>query len=154
MWNEQGHCTSPYIILMFLTIFICHLILNLVNCFICTWAFTQNIERPYTLIEEEAQLRKANPVARVEKMFDLITSKLTKEPKLILCVLPERKNCDIYGRSLSKKFQGHLHMGIFYSPLVLLSNFRPLEKEVSEWIWCYHTVHFTGQGQDHRPIPN
>ncbi|KAJ1422755.1 Ribonuclease H-like superfamily [Sesbania bispinosa] len=30
-------------------------------------------------------------------MFDLLISKLTKEPKLILCVLPERKNCDIYG---------------------------------------------------------
>ncbi|KAJ1401480.1 Ribonuclease H superfamily [Sesbania bispinosa] len=55
-----------------------------------------NIERPYTLIEEESQLRKSNPVARVEKMFDLLISKLTKEPKLILCVLPERKNCDIY----------------------------------------------------------
>ncbi|TKY66352.1 argonaute 16 [Spatholobus suberectus] len=56
-----------------------------------------NIERPYTLIEEEPQLRRSNPVARVERMFDLLTSKLNKEPKLILCVLPERKNCDIYG---------------------------------------------------------
>ncbi|KAK2443088.1 Protein argonaute 16 [Trifolium repens] len=56
-----------------------------------------NIERPYTLIEEEAQMRRSNPVARVEKMFDLLTSKLTRDPKLILCVLPERKNCDIYG---------------------------------------------------------
>ncbi|KAL9298079.1 hypothetical protein ACSQ67_023975 [Phaseolus vulgaris] len=56
-----------------------------------------NIERPYSLIEEEPQLRKSNPVARVERMFDLLKSKLNKEPKLILCVLPERKNCDIYG---------------------------------------------------------
>ncbi|XP_012571791.1 protein argonaute 16-like [Cicer arietinum] len=56
-----------------------------------------NIERPYSLIEEEALMRKSNPVARVEKMFDLLSSKLTKEPDLILCVLPERKNCDIYG---------------------------------------------------------
>ncbi|RDY01709.1 Protein argonaute 16, partial [Mucuna pruriens] len=56
-----------------------------------------NIERPYTLIEEEPQLKRSNPVARVERMFDLLTSKLNKEPKLILCVLPERKNCDIYG---------------------------------------------------------
>ncbi|GAU22920.1 hypothetical protein TSUD_326930 [Trifolium subterraneum] len=56
-----------------------------------------NIERPYTLIEEEVQMRKYNPVARVEKMFDLLTSKLTRDPKLILCVLPEKKNCDIYG---------------------------------------------------------
>lgn len=63
--------------------------------------FAQNIERPYTLIEEEPQLRRSNPVARVEKMFELLTSKLTREPKLILCVLPERKNCDIYGMSFS-----------------------------------------------------
>ncbi|KAL2971795.1 hypothetical protein AAZX31_15G217400 [Glycine max] len=57
----------------------------------------KNIERPYTLIEEEPQLRKSNPVARVERMFDLLASKLNREPKLILCVLPERKHCDIYG---------------------------------------------------------
>ncbi|XP_057431156.1 protein argonaute 16 isoform X2 [Lotus japonicus] len=56
-----------------------------------------NIERPYTLIEEDAPMKKSNPVARVEKMFDLLTSKLIREPKLILCVLPEKKNCDIYG---------------------------------------------------------
>ena len=62
----------------------------------------QNIERPYTLIEEEPQLRRSSPVARVEKMFERLTSKLTREPKLILCVLPERKNCDIYGMSSSK----------------------------------------------------
>ncbi|XP_058787186.1 protein argonaute 16 [Vicia villosa] len=63
----------------------------------CGMSKGMNIERPYTLIEEDAQTRKFNPIARVEKMFDLLTSKLTKEPKLILCVLPERKNCDIYG---------------------------------------------------------
>ncbi|XP_027344511.1 protein argonaute 16 isoform X2 [Abrus precatorius] len=56
-----------------------------------------NIERPYTLIEEEPQLRRSDPLTRVDKMFDLLTSKLTKEPRLILCVLPERKNCNIYG---------------------------------------------------------
>ncbi|KOM49522.1 hypothetical protein LR48_Vigan08g034900 [Vigna angularis] len=56
-----------------------------------------NIERPHSLVEEEPQLRRSNPVARVERMFDLLKSKLNREPKLILCVLPERKNCDIYG---------------------------------------------------------
>ncbi|KAE9588939.1 putative post-transcriptional gene silencing PAZ-Argonaute family [Lupinus albus] len=56
-----------------------------------------SIERPYTLIEEEPQLRRSDPVTRVENMFELLISKLTREPKLILCVLPERKNCDIYG---------------------------------------------------------
>ncbi|RZB65908.1 Protein argonaute 16 isoform E [Glycine soja] len=63
----------------------------------CVLETPKNIERPYTLIEEEPQLRKSNPVARVERMFDLLASKLNREPKLILCVLPERKHCDIYG---------------------------------------------------------
>ncbi|KAF7826276.1 protein argonaute 16 isoform X1 [Senna tora] len=56
-----------------------------------------HIERPYTLIEEDSHLRRSSPVARVEKMFELLYAKLQKEPTLILCVLPERKNCDIYG---------------------------------------------------------
>ncbi|XP_028794671.1 protein argonaute 16 isoform X2 [Neltuma alba] len=55
------------------------------------------IERPYTLIEEDSQIRRSSPVARVEKMFELLYAKLPEEPNLILCVLPERKNCDIYG---------------------------------------------------------
>ena len=73
----------------------------------------QNIERPYTLIEEEPQLRKSNPVARVERMFDLLASKLNREPKLILCVLPERKICDIYGISLGKCFYGFFYIKYF-----------------------------------------
>ncbi|XP_061342439.1 protein argonaute 16 [Gastrolobium bilobum] len=56
-----------------------------------------NIGRPYSLIEEESTYRKSNPIARVEKMFELLKSRLNKEPELILCVLPERKHCDIYG---------------------------------------------------------
>ncbi|XP_057740880.1 protein argonaute 16 [Arachis stenosperma] len=56
-----------------------------------------NIERPYTLIEEEPLMKKSSAVARVEKMFERLTSKLTREPKLILCVLPEKKHCEIYG---------------------------------------------------------
>ena len=64
-----------------------------------TYICKQKIERPYTLIEEDAQIRRSNPVARVEKMFELLYAKLLDEPDFILCVLPERKNCDIYGKS-------------------------------------------------------
>ncbi|KAL2581612.1 hypothetical protein AAZV13_15G194601 [Glycine max] len=55
----------------------------------CVLETPKNIERPYTLIEEEPQLRKSNPVARVERMFDLLASKLNREPKLILCLARE-----------------------------------------------------------------
>ncbi|KAH7846364.1 hypothetical protein Vadar_013047 [Vaccinium darrowii] len=56
-----------------------------------------HIERPLTLTEEDQQYRRSGPIARVEKMFELIKSKLPKEPQFILCVLPEKKNSDIYG---------------------------------------------------------
>ncbi|KAH9745001.1 protein argonaute 16 [Citrus sinensis] len=56
-----------------------------------------HIERPFTLIEEDQQTRRGNPVVRVERMFELITEKLPGPPQFILCVLPERKNSDIYG---------------------------------------------------------
>ncbi|KAH7852269.1 hypothetical protein Vadar_022628 [Vaccinium darrowii] len=56
-----------------------------------------HIERPLTLTEEDQQYRRSGPIARVDKMFELIKSKLAKQPQFILCVLPERKNSDIYG---------------------------------------------------------
>lgn len=61
----------------------------------------KQIERPYTLIEEDPQSRRGSPVSRVEKMFEQMIAKLPWEPKFILCVLPERKNSDIYGIDLS-----------------------------------------------------
>ncbi|GMY09800.1 protein argonaute 16 [Fagus crenata] len=56
-----------------------------------------HIERPHTLIEEDPQLRKASTLVRVEKMFEQIQAKLPGPPEFILCVLPERKNSEIYG---------------------------------------------------------
>ncbi|KAL5794184.1 hypothetical protein ACOSP7_002778 [Xanthoceras sorbifolium] len=55
------------------------------------------IDRPFTLIEEDQQSRRASPVARVERMVEQMKSKLPGPPEFILCVLPERKNSDIYG---------------------------------------------------------
>ncbi|KAL5716047.1 Protein argonaute 16 [Ranunculus cassubicifolius] len=56
-----------------------------------------HIERPHSLTEEDSQWTKSGPVARVEKMFEKIRAKLPGPPTFLLCVLPERKNCDIYG---------------------------------------------------------
>lgn len=61
----------------------------------------KNIERPHTLIEEDQQSRRGSPLARVERMFELIREKLPGPPEFILCVLAERKNSDIYGMDLS-----------------------------------------------------
>lgn len=60
----------------------------------------QHIERPFTLIEEDQQSRRGSPVARVEKMFEQIKEKLPGPPEFILCVLPEKKNSNLYGMAL------------------------------------------------------
>jgi eukaryotic translation initiation factor 2C len=52
---------------------------------------------PMDLCEESPQLRRAPPNVRVDQMFDQMQSKLSAPPTFILCLIPERKNCDIYG---------------------------------------------------------
>ncbi|XP_057953427.1 protein argonaute 4-like [Malania oleifera] len=55
------------------------------------------IEPPFDVFEENPQSRRAPPIVRVEKMFEDIQSKLPGAPKFLLCLLPERKNSDLYG---------------------------------------------------------
>ncbi|GAA0158071.1 translation initiation factor [Lithospermum erythrorhizon] len=55
------------------------------------------VEQPFDVFEESPQFRRAPPLVRVEKMFEQIQAKLPGAPKFLLCLLPERKNCDIYG---------------------------------------------------------
>ncbi|KAL2316931.1 hypothetical protein Fmac_030807 [Flemingia macrophylla] len=55
------------------------------------------IEQPFDVFEESGQFRRAPPLVRVEKMFELIQSKLPGAPQFLLCLLPERKNSDLYG---------------------------------------------------------
>ncbi|KAI3845014.1 hypothetical protein MKW92_027683 [Papaver armeniacum] len=56
-----------------------------------------NMERPYSLIEEDNQSRRLPPIARVEAMFEQIKQKLPGPPEFLLCALAERKNSDVYG---------------------------------------------------------
>ncbi|KAL9274009.1 argonaute 4B-like protein, partial [Drosera capensis] len=55
------------------------------------------IEPPFDVFEENPQVRRAPPLVRVEKMFEQIQEKLPGAPQFLLCLLPERKNCDVYG---------------------------------------------------------
>ncbi|XP_004491186.1 protein argonaute 4-like [Cicer arietinum] len=55
------------------------------------------IEQPFDVFEENSQFRRAPPVVRVEKMFEFVQSKLPGAPQFLLCLLPERKNSDLYG---------------------------------------------------------
>ncbi|KAI4305845.1 hypothetical protein L6164_029185 [Bauhinia variegata] len=56
-----------------------------------------SIDKPFDVFEENPQFRRAPPLVRVEKMFEEIQSKLPGAPQFLLCLLPDRKNCDIYG---------------------------------------------------------
>lgn len=48
-------------------------------------------------------------MVRVEKMFEEVQSKLPGQPQFLLCLLPERKNSDLYG----KVYLGTLNMVVF-----------------------------------------
>ncbi|KAL2938774.1 Protein argonaute 16 [Bienertia sinuspersici] len=63
----------------------------------CGMSKGMDIERPYALIEENQQMKKASPLARVDAMFEKLQDKLPDQPEFILCVLPERKTSDLYG---------------------------------------------------------
>ncbi|AET00057.2 putative post-transcriptional gene silencing PAZ-Argonaute family protein [Medicago truncatula] len=54
------------------------------------------VEQPKDVIEENRQFKGEPPVFRVEKMFADVL-KLSKRPSFLLCLLPERKNSDLYG---------------------------------------------------------
>ncbi|CAL9761195.1 unnamed protein product [Musa acuminata subsp. burmannicoides] len=56
-----------------------------------------NIEEPSVFLEEDREWMRSDPIVRVEKMFKKIEAKFTGPPRFILCVLPEKKTCDIYG---------------------------------------------------------
>lgn len=49
------------------------------------------------MIEEDQHSRRASPVDRVENMFEQMMAKMSDAPSFILCVLPEKKNSNIYG---------------------------------------------------------
>ncbi|BFG20706.1 hypothetical protein CerSpe_069880 [Prunus speciosa] len=60
---------------------------------------------PYFVFQEKNQNKSYPANVRVEKMFDAILSK--EEPQLLLCILPERKNSDIYGPWKRKNLSEH-----------------------------------------------
>ncbi|KAL8028725.1 hypothetical protein ABFS82_14G176300 [Erythranthe guttata] len=55
------------------------------------------ISPPFDCFEESPNNRRSPAVVRVEQMMELIKSRLPGPPQLLLCILPEKKNCDLYG---------------------------------------------------------
>ncbi|KAM4116821.1 hypothetical protein ACB094_02G078400 [Castanea mollissima] len=58
------------------------------------------IDAPFDVFQENLWNRRAPPMARVEKMFEDIQSKLPSAPQFLLCLLPERKSSNLYGRAI------------------------------------------------------
>ncbi|MED6153788.1 hypothetical protein PIB30_105398, partial [Stylosanthes scabra] len=56
------------------------------------------IKPPLQVFEEDDRAKRDPAPVRVEKMYDRVKSKLHGPPQLLLCILPERKNSEIYGR--------------------------------------------------------
>ncbi|KAJ8747027.1 hypothetical protein K2173_013358 [Erythroxylum novogranatense] len=56
------------------------------------------IRPPVEVFEESPQFRRAPAPVRVDKMFEQIQARFPKDPpRFLLCLLPDRENCDIYG---------------------------------------------------------
>jgi hypothetical protein len=55
------------------------------------------MDQPFNVFEESPSMRRAPVSRRVDDMFEQIKSKLPGAPKFLLCLLPERKNCEVYG---------------------------------------------------------
>lgn len=82
------------------------------------------------MFEENVQNRRAPPLVRVEKMFENVQSKLPGAPKFLLCLLPERKNCDVYGNIFFFSFT-FLLLDSKCCAIIVFLTYRTLEEEVS-----------------------
>ncbi|KAK7322499.1 hypothetical protein VNO77_25880 [Canavalia gladiata] len=56
-----------------------------------------DINPPYREFQEDSRFRRDPAHVRVEKIYANVKPNLPGVPQLLLCILPERKNCDIYG---------------------------------------------------------
>uniref|UniRef100_A0A6N2K050 Piwi domain-containing protein n=1 Tax=Salix viminalis TaxID=40686 RepID=A0A6N2K050_SALVM len=56
------------------------------------------ISDPVDVLDENGQFRRAPPLVRVEKMFEQIQKAFPNSPpRFLVCLLPDKKNSDIYG---------------------------------------------------------
>ena len=96
------------------------------------YIYLQHIERPITLIEEDQHSRRASPVDRVENMFEQMMAKMSDAPMFILCVLPEKKNSNIYGLI----FFPHILFSLDPDHSCnMLSVWKRNWEEASIWLW-------------------
>nr|XP_043628262.1 LOW QUALITY PROTEIN: protein argonaute 16-like [Erigeron canadensis] len=64
------------------------------------------IDRPFSLMEEDPQNRKKGPEVRVERCL-ISFQQSSRFSDFLLCILPERKSCDLYGPWKKKCLSDH-----------------------------------------------
>lgn len=77
-------------------------------------------------------------------MFEQIQSKLPGKPQFLLCLLPERKNSDVYGWTFNLLTFSPLHLFYFcniFWLMIFISLSRPMEAEKSFWVWDCDSMH-------------
>lgn len=52
---------------------------------------------PAEIFTENPQFMREPAPVRVDKMISTMMSQFRRLPQFILCILPQKKNCDIYG---------------------------------------------------------
>jgi eukaryotic translation initiation factor 2C len=57
----------------------------------------QKVEQPFSVFEENGQVRCSPATRRADDMFEQVKTKLPGAPKFLLCAFAERKNSDVYG---------------------------------------------------------
>ncbi|KAJ4771652.1 Argonaute [Rhynchospora pubera] len=68
-------------------------------------------DQHFYVIEEEHNMQGKHPNVRVDEMFKQLQRKLPGDPRFLLCLLPKRKNSDIYG-PWKRKCLADRHVGI------------------------------------------
>ncbi|XP_028802599.1 protein argonaute 4A-like [Neltuma alba] len=55
------------------------------------------LKEPFRVFKEDLQMSRKPATVRVEELYAVVMSQLPGLPQLLLCILPEKKNSDIYG---------------------------------------------------------
>ncbi|KAK4741945.1 hypothetical protein SAY87_025533 [Trapa incisa] len=66
-----------------------------------------NVRQPFNIFEENPRFRRAPPAVRVDKMYEEVLANLPGTPNFLLCLLPDRKNSDIYGPWKKRSLTDH-----------------------------------------------
>ena len=66
------------------------------------------------ILEESSQEKNRNPVDTMERMLSQMKSRIPSPPQFFLCILPQRKNNDLYGDCVILVLMNDSSFYVFY----------------------------------------